>query len=65
MIKVTIGRDIDHSLAFTLISDGTEAMPFLKIVLNDNTGGRGPAEKIKVEISPDCCPLALVITITF
>jgi hypothetical protein len=36
-----------------------------RFVLHDNTGGRFYPGKIKVELSPDCCPLTLVITITF
>jgi CubicO group peptidase (beta-lactamase class C family) len=36
-----------------------------KIVLNDNTGGKGGAEGIKITIGGSCCPPTIVITIRF
>ena len=35
-----------------------------KIVLNDNTGGQGGAEGIKITITASCCPATIVIIIS-
>jgi hypothetical protein len=36
-----------------------------RIELNDNTGGKGNVEKIKIVIRVSCCPPSIVITIRF
>jgi hypothetical protein len=36
-----------------------------RIELNDNTGGKGNVEKIKIVIRVSCCPMSIVITISF
>ena len=36
-----------------------------RFVLHDETGGHGLPGRVKVRLSPDCCPLTLIITITF
>jgi hypothetical protein len=66
LLDAVRSKNTDQAKAVLLKNGFTaEQVKDAKIVLHDNTGGRGPAEKIKVEISPDCCPLTLVITITF
>ncbi len=35
------------------------------ISLQDNTGGQGTAAKIKITVNADCCPLKIVIIISF
>jgi hypothetical protein len=36
-----------------------------RIELNDNTGGKGNVEKIKIVIRVSCCPMSIVITLSF
>ena len=50
VINVTLGCDIDHSLAFTLVSDGTEAKPFPKIGLKQGY----PHRRTEARLPPSC-----------
>lgn len=66
LIKAVRMKNTDAASALLLKNGFTaQQLQGAQIVLTDNTGGGGAADKIKITITVKCCPASITILISF
>ena len=66
LIKAVRARNTEEAKSLLLRNGFTgKQLEGARIELNDNTGGKGNVEKIKIVIRVSCCPMSIEINISF